>query len=151
MKSSIQVLVTETSVVVLSKGAFMTSIPLRHWITTDGTTWSSRLRRAHELERLISRLTSALQNLGSDSVMKRILRVMAEPPLLHTTDENRRLRAQPVTSSPQTVRHLPVVANNQFLAARIQRQSFKSTSLACSTLGDDWMRCTMPGSDSETK
>ena len=115
MKSSIQVLVTETSVVVLSKGAFMTSIPLRHWTTTDGTTWSSRLRRAHDLKWLVARLTRALQNLGSDSVMKRILEVMTEAPPLHTTDENRRNRAQPVISAPRAVRHLPVVANPRFL------------------------------------
>lgn len=78
MKSSIQVLVTETAVAILSKGAFMTSIPLRHWTTTDGTTWSSRLRRDHELQWLIERFTKALQTPGSDSVMKRILGVMSE-------------------------------------------------------------------------
>jgi hypothetical protein len=78
MRSLHQVVLTQTAVVVLSKGAFLTSIPLRHWTTSDGSTWSSRLRRAHEIDWLITRLTDALQNLGSDSVIKRIMSVMSE-------------------------------------------------------------------------
>ena len=83
MKRSDQVVVTETAVVILSRGTFLTSIPLRHWTTTDGSTWSSRQRSAHEIDWLITRLTNALQNPSSDSVMKRVLSVMSqEPPSL---------------------------------------------------------------------
>ena len=48
MKSSNQVVWTETSIVVLSKGIFQTSIPLREWSTSDGTTWSGVLRQGHQ-------------------------------------------------------------------------------------------------------
>jgi len=92
MKCSQRVVLTDTAVVVLSKGTFLTSIPLRHWTTTDGSTWSIRHRRAREIDWLIGRLTNALSDLGTDSVMQRILGVMAQSPPVHTARTSARRR-----------------------------------------------------------
>jgi hypothetical protein len=79
MKSSNQVVLTETSIVVLSKGVFQTSIPLRHWSTHDGTTWSGLLRQGHQIEWLIGRLNAAFNDATTESTMQRVHRVLADP------------------------------------------------------------------------
>jgi len=50
MKSLNHVVATETSIVVLSKGHFQTSIPLRRWVTTDETEWSGSLLQNHQID-----------------------------------------------------------------------------------------------------
>ncbi len=78
MKSTIHVVLTETAVVVLARGAFMLSIPLSHWTTTDGTTSSGQLRRTHEIDWLMENLREALNRDGTDSIMRRIFGVMLQ-------------------------------------------------------------------------
>ncbi len=79
MKSSNQVVLTETSIVVLSHGVFQTSIPLRQWSTRDGTTWSSALRQRHQIEWLSAKLNHVLADSTPGSIMQRVLRVLADP------------------------------------------------------------------------
>jgi hypothetical protein len=79
MKSKYQAVLTENSIVVLFKGSFQTSIPLRHWSTHDGTTWSSRLRQGHQIEWLIGRLNEALNDPSTESTMQLVHRVLADP------------------------------------------------------------------------
>lgn len=79
MKSSNQVVLTETSIVVLSHGLFQTSIPLRQWSTRDGTTWSSTMRPRHQIDWLSAKLNHALNDSTNESIMQRVLRVLADP------------------------------------------------------------------------
>jgi hypothetical protein len=78
MKSLNQAVLTESSIVVLSNGVFQTSIPLRHWSTNDGVSWSGRLRQAHQIEWLIVKLNDALNDPTEESIMQRVLRVLAD-------------------------------------------------------------------------
>ncbi len=78
MKSPISVVLTETSIAILSKNSLLTSIPLRQWTTTDGATWSSRLRPCYQIDWLIGRLRATLHTDGPDSLMRRISRVKSE-------------------------------------------------------------------------
>ena len=81
MNSSISVVLTDTAIALVSKNAVLTSIPLRHWTTTDGSTWSGRLRPQTEVVWLMDRLRTVLRRDGEDSVMRRVSHVMAlEPP-----------------------------------------------------------------------
>jgi len=80
MKSSINVVLTETSIEILSKNSLLTAIPLRQWTTTDGTLWSGRLRRSNQIDWLMGRLRATLQNHGPHSVMRLVSRVMSEEP-----------------------------------------------------------------------
>jgi hypothetical protein len=78
MKSSYQVVLTESSIVVLFKGTFQTSIPLRQWSTRDGSTWSSLLRQNHQIDWLMREFTDALNDASTESTMLRVLRVLAD-------------------------------------------------------------------------
>lgn len=76
MNSSITVVLTDTAIALVSKNVVLTSIPLRHWTSNNGSTWSGRLRPQTEVVWLIDRLRTVLQNDSDESVMKRVLRVM---------------------------------------------------------------------------
>jgi hypothetical protein len=78
MKSNYQVVVAETSIVVLSKGVFQTSIPLRRWSSDDGLQWSGRLLQNHQIEWLVGQLNVALIEPSTESTMHRIHRVLAD-------------------------------------------------------------------------
>jgi hypothetical protein len=81
MKSSYQVVLSETSIVVLFKGIFQTSIPLREWSTHDGSTWSGLLRQGHQIDWLVGNLNDALNAPTTESTMQRVHRVLADASL----------------------------------------------------------------------
>jgi len=79
MKASYQVVLTDNSIVVLFMSRLQTSIPLRHWSSVDGTTWSSVLRQGHQVDWLVGKLSDALNDASTDSTMQRVHRVLADP------------------------------------------------------------------------
>ena len=92
MKSAYQVVVTEGSIVVSSKGIFQTSIPLRQYSTLDGSTWSGSLRQAHQIDWLVEKLTLALNDSTTESTMQRVLRVLANTAMPPRVSPRRRPR-----------------------------------------------------------
>jgi hypothetical protein len=80
MNFSITVVLTDTTIGLVSRNAVLTSIPLRHWTSNDGSKWSSRLRPDAEVTWLMDRLRTVLRNEGDESVMKRVSQVMSEEP-----------------------------------------------------------------------
>jgi len=95
MKSVINVVLTETSIAILAKNALLTSIPLRHWTTTDGSTWSSRRRPLHKIDWMIGRLTDVLNRDPAAPVMRGVAAVTSqEPPPPPTKKEDRSEQAE---------------------------------------------------------
>src|SRR5271169_6139523 len=88
MNSSISVVLTDTSIAILSKNTVLTSIPLRHWTSSNGSTWSGRLRPQTEVIWLIDRLSAVLRDDGHESVMKKVSHVMSEVLSLPTNEPN---------------------------------------------------------------
>lgn len=123
MKSKINVVLTETAVVVVANGTFMSSIPLRHWTTTEGMTWSGRLRRALEIGWLISRLRQEFELPSDDSVMKRLLRVM--------TEKTQTLKSK----KAPTVRRIASTSGSRMLPLHLTRLWFALKSHAKRVMG----------------
>jgi hypothetical protein len=94
MKSSYQVTLTESAIVVLFKGVFQSSIPVRQWSTLDGRTWSGMLRQSHQLDWLLRKLTDALSDPTTESTMRRLHRVLAD----HSMPPRVPARARPTGS-----------------------------------------------------
>lgn len=80
MNPSITVVLTDTSIALVSKNSILTTIPLRHWTSNNGSTWSGRLRPDHEVTWLMERLRDKLRDDGNDSLMKRVSQVLSEEP-----------------------------------------------------------------------
>src|SRR5271167_3584766 len=92
MNSCISVVLTDTAIALVSRNAVLTSIPLRHWTTTDGSTWSGRLRPQTEVVWLMDRLRTILRKESNDSVMRRVSQVLSEEPHLPSQTPKRDLR-----------------------------------------------------------
>jgi hypothetical protein len=106
MNSSITVVLTDTAIALLSKNTVLTSIPLRRWTSSNGSTWSGRLRPHSEVTWLIDRLRTVLRNDGADSVMKRVSQVLSEEPPPPPTKEVKSDREP--TSTPKKVKKVVV-------------------------------------------
>jgi len=119
MKSSIQVVLTETSIVVLSRGVFQTSIPLRQWSTCDGSTWSGQLRQGHQIEWLIGKLNDALNDSTSESTMQRIHRALADPSMPPRLPPRRKPTGAVTVSPYDEARTPPEVAQQR--ASRLRQ------------------------------
>jgi len=139
MKFSNQAVLTESSILVLSKGVFQTSIPLRRWSTQDGMLWSGSLRQGHQIEWLIANLNESLNELTSESLMQRVLRVLADsnmPPRLpliskkpvkDTTKSDEPTSASSPPTVPRTKRSVPHTRPTPHAQVR---QSFVAPSLS---------------------
>jgi hypothetical protein len=119
MKLSNQAVLTENSIVVLSRGVFQTSIPLRHWSTHDGVLWSGLLRQGHQIEWLIANLNESLNEPTNEFLMQRVIRVLSDskmPPRLpprskktveNTTECDENKAASPPSIAPIRRRSVP--------------------------------------------
>lgn len=113
MNSSITVVLTETAIALVSKNALLTSIPLRHWKSDGGSTWSGRLRPHSEVVWLMDRLRTILRNGRNDSVMRLVSRVMSEAPppppsKKAPTPESSNVAMRPARTIRKAARKFPV-------------------------------------------